>query len=411
MKILMISYSDANGGAFIACYRTFCAMQNAGINVKLGVVEKRTNNYGVFELPKNPNFKSQNAKRSKKKLLQTANPILHSINKLSKIDVNYINNSNFDIVNLHWIAFGTISIEDIAKIKKPIIWTMHDSWLFSGAEHYPNILENDTRFIEGYTKENFPKTSNGVDICRLTWKRKKKAWKNCKFNVISPSNYEAISFENSALFREQKAIVVPYVISNIFKQVDVKEFKKYMGIPLNKKIIGFGAVNSGGVKGGDYLLKALAKLKNKGDLHIVIFGNAQNEFVNNIKIQSTILGTIFNEKILTLVYNCLDCFVCPSIIDNLPNTCIESLFCGIPVAAFNVGGIPDIVEHKKTGYLAKPYNINDLIKGIEFCLANKKELSKNSILKSKQDFNEKEIVRRYMEVYEIAIKESKIVRI
>jgi glycosyltransferase involved in cell wall biosynthesis len=375
-------------------------MLAAKINVYMGVVEKKTNCERVFELPKNKDFEKQNARKNKKKLLQTTNPIIHSISKLSKIDVDFINKSDFDIIHLHWVAAGTISIEDIAKIKKPIVWTIHDSWLFCGAEHHPNVMEKDARYIEGYIKENFPKTSSGIDICRQTWERKKKAWKNCKFNVVSPSNYEAISFEKSALFKGQKANVIPNVIPNIFRQINIKEFKKYMNIPLNKKIIGFGAVSSGGVKGGGYLLKALAMLKSKDNLHVVIFGNAQNEFINSIKIQSTVLGTIFNEKILTLIYNCLDCFVCPSTIENLPNVCLEAMFCGVPVTAFKTGGIPDIVEHKKNGYLAKPFIAGDLARGVEFCLANKKELSKKALERAKSSyFSEKSIVKKHLEVY------------
>jgi glycosyltransferase involved in cell wall biosynthesis len=144
-------------------------------------------------------------------------------------------------------------------------------------------------------------------------------------------------------------------------------------------------------------------LKNKDDLHIVIFGNVQSEFsefINNVKIQNTVLGAIFNEKILALIYNCLDCFVCPSIIENLPNVCLEAIFCGVPVAAFNTGGIPDIVEHKENGYLAKPFVAGDLAKGIEFCLANKKELSKKALAKAKSGyFSEKSIVEKHLEVY------------
>jgi glycosyltransferase involved in cell wall biosynthesis len=404
MKILIISYFDVVGGAAIATKRLFDAVFAAKINVYMGVVGKRTNHERVFELPKNKDFEKQNTKKNKKKLLQTANSILHSINKLSRIDVDFINKSDFDIIHLHWIAAGTISIEDIAKIKKPIVWTMHDSWLFCGAEHHPNVLEKDTRFIEGYTKENFPKTSEGIDICRQTWERKKRVWKNCKFNVVSPSNYEAISFERSALFKGQKANVIPNAIPNIFKQINVEEFRKYMNIPLNKKIIGFGAINSGGIKGGGYLLKSLAMLKNKDNLHVVIFGNAQSEFINSIKIQNTVLGAIFNEKILALIYNCLDCFVCPSTIENLPNVCLEAMFCGIPVAAFNTGGISDIVEHKKNGYLARQFIASDLAKGIEFCLANQREFSKKALEMAKSDyFNEKHIVKKHLEVYRKAL--------
>jgi len=408
MKILLIGYSDAGGGAAIAAKRLLGAMVKNGVNVKMGVVEKRTNSPYVFELPKNPNFEQQNAKRNKKKLLQTTNPILHSINKLSKIDVNYINQSDFDIINLHWIGFATISIEDVAKIKKPIVWTMHDSWLFCGAEHHPNMLEKDTRFEQGYFKDNFPATSSGVDICRQTWERKRKVWKNAKFNFVSPSNYEAQCLNKSALFKGKTATVIPNVIPANFKplSLSVKNIlKKTLAIPLNKKIIGFGAVgvvsDGKSIKGELFLLDALKKLKTKQNCFAVIFGASDNKFSNILPIESLSVGEILDINLLNAIYNLLDVFVCPSTIENLPYVCLEAMFCGVPVTAFETGGIPDIVEHKKTGYLAKPFIVDDLARGIEFCLANQKNLSKNSLARAKSDyFNEKRIVKSYMKIFE-----------
>ncbi|MDR3000792.1 MAG: glycosyltransferase [Fibromonadaceae bacterium] len=407
MKILLISYSDAVGGAFIAAKRLLDAMLATGVDAKMGVVEKRTNSEAVFELPKNKNFEQQNAKRNKKNMLQTTNPILHSINKLSKIDVNYINQSDFDIVNLHWIAASTISIEDIAKIKKPIVWTMHDSWLFCGAEHYPNVLENDNRFEQGYFKNNFPASSSGIDICRQTWERKRKAWKKCNFNFISPSNYEAQCLNKSMLFKGKIATVIPNAHPANFKPMLLQArntFKKILGIPLDKRIIGFGAAhvisNGKSVKGELLLLNALKKLKNKKKYFAVVFGASDNKFSQMLPITSFSAGKILDINLLCAIYNLLDVFVCPSTIENLPNVCLEAMFCGVPVAAFKTGGIPDIVEHKKNGYLAKSFIVNDLVKGLEFCLANQKELSKNSLEKAKSNyFSEKEIVRKYLEVY------------
>ncbi|MCL2182027.1 MAG: glycosyltransferase [Chitinispirillia bacterium] len=398
-KILIVSYSDAGGGAFIAAKRILDAMLAANMDVKMGVVEKRTNSEAVFELPKNPDFEMQNAKRNRKNLLQTTNPISHSIGKLSKIDVDYLNQSDFNVINLHWVAASTISIEDIAKIKKTVVWTMHDTWPFCGAEHYPNVLENDTRFIDGYTKENFPETSSGIDICRITWIRKKKAWKGKNFHFVALCNKEKECLQRSALFKNNNCTVIPNPIPSFFRKINAIELKKYLGIPLGKKIIGFGAIRSGGVKGSDYLIKALAKLKNKEALHTVIFGDMQSELLNNVKIQNTVLGTIFNDKILALIYNCMDCFVCPSLIETFCQTAHEAMHCGVPVAGFDVMGVSECIEHKKTGYLAKPFDADDLARGIEFCLANQEDLSQRSVERANSDyFSAKQIANNYMDI-------------
>ena len=407
MKILFINNIAAygkGGGSQIAAVRIFNAMLEIGVNVDLGVLTKEISNEHIFELPQNPNLEADMKKISNDKLLQTTNSAIHFMNRLSKASVEWINESDYDIVHIHHIVGSVLSIEDIAKIKKPIVWTMHDSWIFCGAEQHPNVLENDIRFEQGYYENNFPTTSSRVNICRLTWERKKKAWKDVKFNFISVSNHHAQCLNKSALFKGQAAKVIPNIIPNIFKPQKVTEFKKILNIPLYRKIIGFGAVGDingkKSIKGSWYLIKALERLKNKEDYFAVIFGPASGEFLGKMPIKYFASGSIGNESFLSVFYNMLDVFVCPSIIENLPNVCVEAMFCGVPVTAFETGGIPDIVKHKKTGYLAKPFVASDLARGIEFCLGNQKELSRNSLKRAKSDyFSEKFIVEEHLKVY------------
>jgi glycosyltransferase involved in cell wall biosynthesis len=288
---------------------------------------------------------------------------------------------------------------------------MHDSWVFCGAEHYPNILENDHRFATGYTCKNKPKTTSGTDICRKTWKRKKKAWLGCRFNFISPSNYEKDSLVVSALFHNAECTVIPNIIPDaVFRPLDKNVVRNLYQIPSNKKIIGFGA--AGGIndkkdiKGGYFLLKALEKIKSYDDFYLVVFGDTDNSFVDGVKIPVFTTGFISNPYILAGLYNLCDVFVCPSIIENLPSVCIESLFCCVPVAAFRTGGIPDIVEHIKTGYLAEPFDTDDLYKGILYCIDNYKILSENSMIKAKKYFNNEDIVKKHIDLYKNVLAEA-----
>jgi glycosyltransferase involved in cell wall biosynthesis len=306
-----------------------------------------------------------------------------------------------------------ISIEDIAKIKKPIVWTMHDSWVLCGAEHHPNVLENDNRFIEGYTKKNKPITTTGIDICRKTWERKKKAWKNIKFNFISPSNYEKESFDKSALFRNSSSTctVIPNIVpETIFKPIDNKILKDLYQIPFDKKVIGFGATDvltkKKTIKGEYLLLDSLKNIQNKQDYQLVIFGDNNNLIANELKIDTFSTGFISNPYILAGIYNLCDVFVCPSLLENLPNVCLESLFCGVPVAVFNTGGIPDIVEHKKTGYLAQCFDTKDLLEGILYCIENHDELSHNALIKAHNDFNNENIVQKHIDLYKSILTNS-----
>lgn len=417
MKILILNYSDLLGGASIAANRLFTALKQFGIEIAFAVIDKNSNNKSIIKLHNKNKINLFN--KICKKILKhfnkfsTGNPILHSVNNKTNIDINYINNSSFDLIHLHWVNNNMISIKDISKIKKPIVWTMHDPWVYCGAEHYPNILENDKRYIDGYTRKNKPKTTRGVDICRKTWNKKKVLWKNKSFHFISPSNYLMESFYKSSLFSNSKCDckVIPNIVpQNIFKPASKNKLRECFQIPLNKKVIGFGAAydvnNKKSIKGGYLLIDALKKIKEKSDYYLILFGNTNDSFLNDIDIDSFSSGVISNPNILSCIYNTLDVFVCPSLLENLPNVCLESLFCGIPVAAFNTGGIPDIVEHKKTGYLAECFNSDDLLNGVNFCIDNNAFLSENSLKKAQTDFNNDKIIKQHVELYESVLNAS-----
>jgi glycosyltransferase involved in cell wall biosynthesis len=424
LKILLLNYTDSGGGAAIAVARLFFSLRKNGIDVDFGVINKKLSNTipfksinkrCVFNSSKVVHFLQRISNKvivhSKRMLgfeFKTSNPIFHSENKKTLIDINLINNSDYDLIHFHWINGDMISIEDISKIKKPIVWTMHDSWVFCGAEHHPNILEHDDRFITGYTRLNKPATTKGPDVCRRTWLRKKKAWKDCRFNFIAPSRFEEEILKKSALFHNTSfSTVIPNLVPGFFRPLNKNHkdiFKKTYCIPSWKKIIGFGSASNDKNKGTPFLLDSLQKIKNIDELYLVIFGPLNDSFAHQIKIPSFITGYIDNPYILASIYNICDVFVCPSLLENLPNVCLESLFCGVPVVAFRTGGIPDIVEHKKTGYLAEPFDTDDLYRGILYCIDNYNTLSQNSIVKARTDFDHETIIKRHIELYERILK-------
>lgn len=415
MKILLLNATDEIGGAANAALQLTKSLIEYGINAHLGVMTKTSAYDFVFEVPKSKQMPRllRSLKDKLKKLFikifpcfkfVTTNPIIHSENKKSIIDIRWINKSDYDLIHLHWIGNNMISIKDLSKINKPMLWTMHDTWPFCGAEHYPNILENDTRYIEGYTSKNKPKTTKGPDICRKTWKQKEKYLKNKEIYFISPSKWEMNCLKNSALFKENECKVIPNVIDrNIFYPKDSKEIRKLLNIPSEKKVIGFGAAyeinNIKSVKGGYYLLEALKLLKNKDDYFLVIFGPANKNFIIQTGINCFSAGYISNHTLLSLIYNCLDVFVCPSIIENLPYTILESICSGTPVTAFKAGGNPDIIEHQYNGYLATPYDSSDLARGIDYCMENKSILSKNCLIKADKDFDKEDIINEHIKYY------------
>ena len=177
MKVIHISASDT-GGAGRAVYRIHKSLIEIGLNSEMWVnvsVNKDTS----VKSPDNftskfLSFVRRNSKKPFMMFLKTKNPILHSPSILPSSWVKKINNSDADIVNLHWVQHEMLSVSDISKIKKPLVWTLHDMWGFCGAEH----VSWDKRWKEGYNYDNRPKNENGFDVNRWTWLRKVKYWKN-----------------------------------------------------------------------------------------------------------------------------------------------------------------------------------------------------------------------------------------
>ena len=420
MKILLINYTDSGGGAAIAALNLVTTLNEHGCYARLGVFDKKSNSQYVFELPRKNHslfFKflrkiSDYLKKIFSPLIKrfpypfqfnTTNRILHTSNLKSETDINWINNSDYDIVNLHWIS-DVICIKDIAKITKPIVWTMHDSWPCCGAEHHPNILENDTRWKEGYYRNNKPATTKGTDLCRKVWNQKKKYLSQKNIVFTAPSKWEHDILKSSSLFGHCKCEVIPNIIDNsIFYPKDKKSIRKNFNLPEDKIILGFGAAydidDPKSMKGSYYLLETLNKIKEPEKYFLIIFGPASESFTNKISIPFFASGYISNPVILSCLYNACDCVINPSLIENLPTTCLESIFCGVPVVAFDVGGTSDIVVHKQTGYLAESYKSEQLALGIQWCIENKDKLSKNCIKKATCYFNKTNTIKKMIDLY------------
>ena len=406
MKVLLINYTDAGGGAAIAALRLVNALNENGVYARLGVKVKKTSSPYVFELPqKKRSFFTKLARKISSRLnryffrFETTNGILHSTNFKSDTDINWINSSEYDVVNLHWII-DTVSIRDITQIKKPLVWTMHDSWPCCGAEHHPNLAENDTRYKDGYLKRNKPKTTNGTDLCRKVWNQKKKYLSNKEIVFTAPSTWEHGILKASSLFWNRQCWIIPNIIpESVFYPRNRQAIRQAFNIPEDKTVIGFGAAydidNPKSMKGSFYLLEALKKLSNPEKYFLLVFGPAGEAFTSRISIPFFASGYISNENILASLYSACDVTVNPSLIENLPTICLESLFCGVPSVAFDTGGTKDIVIHKETGWLATPFKAEELAEGIEWCTEHKEELSENCLKKAERDFNNRKIAEAF----------------
>ena len=366
-----MSNSDIIGGAGIAAYRIHKALLKKGINSKLFV-----NNYYSGDLtvipPKNKIGKLNSILKPQiikplKKLLVTKNKALHSLSVLPSNWPKKLNNSDVDLVHLHWIQNEMISIKNIGEIKKPVLMNTHDMWAFCGAEH----LSFDKRWKEGYLKNNRPDDESGYDLNRYIWKLKKRYWVK-PFHIISPSRWMAECVKNSALMKNWQCEVIPNCIdTEKWRPLNKLFSRKLLNLPQNKIILTFGTFNSNNQfhKGFDLLKKSLDYLKTrKKDLYLVIFGQSEPKHPINYGFPTHYLGQLKDSYSLKALYSASDILLVPSRMESFCNTACEAHACGLPVVSYRVGGLIDIVDHKETGYLASPFDIKDFTEGIIWTL-------------------------------------------
>ncbi|QTA87917.1 glycosyltransferase family 4 protein [Desulfonema magnum] len=277
-----------------------------------------------------------------------------------------------DIINLHWVA-GAMDYSNagLALMGKPIVWTLHDMNPFTGGCHYTgNCLKYKT------SCGACPQLGSDItdDLSYHTWNHKLNAYSDLNIHIVALSRWLAGCAKESALFSRFPIDLIPNGFPlDIFKPYPKTQIRKASNVSETAKLILFGAdsvVNQR--KGLAYLLEALNRfpLKSGHEYILVTFGNFPQGANITSKYQVLNTGQIADENQLALVYSAADLFVLPSLEDNLPNTVVEAMACGLPIVGFDIGGMPDMVEHGKTGYLAKPRDIAGLAEGINWVISS-----------------------------------------
>lgn len=412
MNILHVSLTDCAGGADRAAYRIHSAQVRSGLRSKMLVLRKGTNDACVSQIAPRSIITQLRQRLSKIRqgIIETkwssSQPGQYHFGQFGYGLVDEINSSNVDIVNLHWVA-DFLSIADIRKLRKPIVWTLHDMWPFCGGEHYVPDGE-DARFRIGYKPGNRPDGESGPDLNRRTWRMKRRAWARQHFTIISPSRWLAECARQSLLFAESEVTQIPNAIDVEYewKPLSGEAARTVLGLPLNKKLLLMGA--PGGTsdprKGGDLLCGAVKELFSHqlDDFELVIFGQGRPSSKDEWPCPVHWLGEVCDDRILAQAYSAADVLVVPSRQDNLPNVVLEALACGAPVVAFEVGGLPDIIEHHKTGYLAAPFDVSDLANGIAWTLASRERSAKlrdAARTSAACRFSDRKIAAAYQELY------------
>lgn len=378
MRVVQLSKADRGGGASIAAFRLHGGLRAEGIESFMLVNNKYTSDSHVVC----PSSRMARTWASMAPFLD-AFPLRLLVRGRGreKLSLNWIPDNirsrlatlKPDVVNIHWVNDGFMRIETFPRLEYPVVWTLHDMWAFCGAQHY---VGDDQQYLTGYSSV---RTSRhvGWDANRWVWNRKHRAWSKLKrFVVVTPSVWLGDCVRASNLMGHLTVKVIPNGVDHhIFKPLDRKFARDVLGLPQDSKLVLFGA---GGVaddprKGFAYLVTALKSLateskNSQNNIDLVIFGSPNRNIGLEGIFRTHFLGKLRDEISLALAYSAADVFVAPSQQDNLPNTVLESLACGTPVVAFNIGGMPDMIVHEECGYLATPFDTNDLAKGVQHIL-------------------------------------------
>jgi glycosyltransferase involved in cell wall biosynthesis len=294
-----------------------------------------------------------------------------------------------------------MKIEDIARIKAPIVWSLHDMWAFTGGCHYD---EECGGYKESCGECKVLGSNKTNDLSRKVFQRKQKAFTQKKdITIVGLSHWLNECSKNSTLLKEKKHINLPNPIdTNLFKPFEKEKARELWSLPKDKKLVLFGVMGatSNLRKGFKELSEALHKLTCK-DVEFVVFGSSEPQVSQNFGFKTHYLGHLHDDVSLVTLYSAVDVMIVPSIQEAFGQTASEAMACGTPVVAFGATGLLDIVDHKINGYLAKPFDTDDLANGIEWVLhvSDYEQLCKNAREKVLKEFEAKVVAKKYIELY------------
>lgn len=410
MRILHISNSVSNQSA---AYRLHKALLKENIESLIYVKDKSIENKKIIREKsrvKNLFYKIRMFIENKiVRYIKICDNDVFSMGILSAMNKNIINNINPDIIHIHWACGQFISYSDYIFLSRyNVVWTLHDSWGFTGGCHIPLDC---LKYYSGCKKcEKIKKKYSTV--IKYLFNKKLFLYSKINFYIITPSFWLGKCAKNSLLLKDKNISVIGNAINTeFFRNVDKSLARDILGLPQNRHIILFGAVNSleNKLKGFQYLLKAvelLNKNNNTKEINLAIFGNRDRI---KTSFKTYYFGFLNDDISLKILYSAADVFVLPSMSENLPNVIMEAMSCGTPCVAFNVGGISDMIEHKKNGYLAEPFDINDLSRGIEYILKNDSNNflgieARNKIINY---YSEQEIAKKHIKLYKTILEKAK----
>lgn len=424
MKVLLVNKSDSVGGAAIACIRLLHALVKNDVEAKALVQEKRGDDPNISCTTRSAWKRLLNFWRFVRERLlflpyEKSKEIrfLFSPANTGENIKNHALAREADIIHFHWINQGYLSLKSISRIlslKKPVVWTMHDMWTFTGGCHHSGSCK---AYKTRCSNCPFLKHPRKYDLSTKLWWKKYNIWGKGNITFVACSQWLAGCAKSSGLLGNCRVEAIPNPIeTGIFKPLDKSELKLNVQLKEGEFIILFGAVKvSSYFKGFSFFRDALNLLKQNHPeisekIVIGVFGMVSEELLDSLPFKNINFSVVSDKKQMAEIYSLSDVYVTSSLQENLPNTIMESFSCGTPAVAFNVGGIPEMIDHMENGYLAEYMSADDLAHGIYWTLfeADRVKLSENARKKAVDNYSEAVVAKRYTALYEDILKNTKI---
>ena len=420
MKVLIVNTSEKTGGAAVAAHRLMDALNNHGVKARMLVRDKETDNLTVIGL--------QGKWRQQWYFLWERFIIFLHLHfnrqRLFEIDIANAGTDitslrefrEADVVHLHWINQGMLSLSAIGKILrsgKPVVWTMHDLWPATAICHYARGCKN-YRTGCGHCPL-LPGKGGANDLASRVWRRKQRMLDGQNISFVTCSQWLRGEAQASALLQGHHVTNIPNAIdTRVYCPADKQEARRATGLPADSKVILFVSQRvTDERKGMDYLTEAVSQLSSQHpemcqQVVIAILGGHSEVLADRLSLPVHSLGYVSDERQIVNIYRSADVFVTPSLEDNLPNTIMEAMACGVPCVGFRVGGIPEEIDHQKNGYVAKYRDATDLAKGIRWVLyeSDYDTLSRQAVTKVAHNYSQQSVAIRYTEVYNEAIAQK-----
>lgn len=310
-----------------------------------------------------------------------------------------------DLVHLHWINAGFVNMRHLAKVEKPMVWTLRDMWPMTGGCHYAMGCE---RFRTGCGQCPALGSRAERDFSRYILRRKARYLPR-SMHLVGISHWVSEQARASLLFRD-------FDVRTISNNVDAHEFfpidkavaRELLGLHTDKKVILTGSTSAkDAYKGFPKFIESLAHL-DPARYHLCFFGKLDRSLVDGLGFDYTSLGYLHDSISLRLAYSAADVFIAPSLMEAFGKTLTESMACGTPVVCFDATGPKDIVSHLADGYKAPPFEASGLAEGVEW-VCNHPDypaLSRGAREKVLREFDSPVVARQYLALYQEALTET-----